>query len=277
MNWIDKIIKWQYNKMETIFKQTIKSGNASAVVLPKTWLNKKVKIELIDKTPEIILYDVLEIVKSKIDLSEIIGVYLVGSHARGDKEDLSDVDILVISEKTSKEVIKKGDYEILIVSLDLLDYKLKENLLPVGTMLKESKPLLNNKFLREIKMKIKATKKNVKWFLETTNDRLRTIKGSIDRIEKSKPDGKLSDVIAYSLILRLRTLYMIDCLRKNKDYNKDEFIKLVKQISGSLTAYERYVYLKNNFKDKRLLLVSEGRKLYEYVNDYLKKIKDSIK
>ena len=88
--------------MEIISRKTIKSGNASAVVLPKSWLNKKVKVELVDKNKETILQDVLDIVKSSIDLSEIIGIYLVGSYARGDNEYTSDIDILIISEKTDR-------------------------------------------------------------------------------------------------------------------------------------------------------------------------------
>lgn len=261
--------------METILKKTIKSGNASAVVLPKAWLDKKVRIELIDKTPEIILYDVLDIIKLSIDLSEIIGIYLVGSYAREDRSDSSDIDILVISEKTNKEIIKQGDYEIMIVSLNLLKYKLKENLLPIGTMLKEAKPLLNNNFLKEIK--IKVTKENIKWYLETTKNRLKIIKDSIDRIEKNKPNGKLSDALAYSLILRLRTFYMINCLMNNETYNKNEFIKLTKEISGSLIAYNRYVYAKDNKDNKRELPLNEGKKLYEYLKEYLKKIIKSVK
>ncbi len=260
--------------METILRKTIKSGNASAVVLPKAWLDKRVKIELIDKTPELILYDALEIIKSDIDLSEIIGIYLAGSYAREEQTDASDIDILVISEKTDKEIIKKDNYEIMIVSLNLLNYKLKENLLPVGTMLKEAKPLLNSNFLKKIK--IEVTKKNVNWYLKTTKDRLKIIKNSIDMIEKNKPDGKLSDAVAYSLILRLRTLYMIDCLIRDKVYNKDEFINLIKKISGSLTAYNRYIYAKNNKDNKRELPVTEGRKLYNYLKDYLQKITDKI-
>ena len=63
-------------KMEIISRKTISSGNASAVVLPKSWLNKQVRVELIDKTKEIILSEVLDILKSKIDISEIIGIYL---------------------------------------------------------------------------------------------------------------------------------------------------------------------------------------------------------
>ncbi len=261
--------------METILRKAIKSGNASAVVLPKAWLDKKVRVDLVEKTPEIILYDVLEITKSYIDLSEIIGIYLVGSYAREDKTDLSDIDILVISEKTDKEIIKKDNYEILIVSLNLLNYKLKENLLPIGPMLKEAKPLLNSDFLKKIK--IEVTRKNVKWYLETTVDRLKIIKDSIDRIEKNKPDGKLSDSIVYSLILRLRTLYMIDCLINNKQYNKDKFIELTKKISGSHIAYDRYVYAKNNKDSKRELPLNEGKRLYEYVKKYLRKTESSIK
>jgi len=260
--------------MEIISRKAIKSGNASAVVLPKSWLNKNVKVELVDKNKETILHDVLDIVKSHIDLSEIIGIYLVGSHARGDNEYASDVDILIISEKTDRELIKKEDYEILIVSLNLLNYKLNENLLPIGTMLKEAQPLLNNNFLKGIT--INVTKNNIKLYMETTEDRLKIIKSSIDRIENKKPNGKLSDAIAYSLILRLRTLYMIDCLRNKKAYNKNEFIELTKRVSGSLTAYERYVYSKSNEDSRRVLLLSEGKKLYIYLKEYLQKIRKSI-
>ena len=91
--------------MESISRKTIKSGNASAVVLPKSWLNMNVRIELLEKNKEIILQDVLDIVKSSIDLSEIIGVYLVGSYARKDNEYTSDIDVLIISEKTNRELI----------------------------------------------------------------------------------------------------------------------------------------------------------------------------
>ena len=58
----------------------------------------------------------------------------------------------------------------------------------------------------------------------------------------------------------------------DKQYNKDEFINLTKKISGSLTAYNRYVYAKNNKDSKRELPLNEGKKLYEYVKEYLQKI-----
>src|SRR3989344_1988967 len=81
------------------------------------------KIETEKPPKDTTLHDVLHIVKSSIDLSEIIGIYLVGSYARGDNTYTSDIDILIISEKTNRELIKKDGYEILIVSLNLLHYK----------------------------------------------------------------------------------------------------------------------------------------------------------
>ena len=75
-------------------------------------------------------------------------------------------------------MFKENNYEILIVSLSLLDYKLKENLLPIGTMLKEAVSLLNNKFLKSIDIHI--TRKNIKWFLDTTKKSLKLVRDSIN-------------------------------------------------------------------------------------------------
>jgi len=261
--------------MDSILRRTIKSGNASAVVLPKTWLAKTVRIELIEKDNYMILQEVLEIIKSSVELSEIFGVYLVGSYARKDRENSSDIDILVLSEKTDREIIKERGYEILIVSKGLLDYKLKKNLLPIGTMLREAIPLLNGKLIRDLKVKV--TKENVKWYIETTRERLKVIRESVDRIEKNKPNGKLNDLVSYSLVLRLRTLYMINCLIKNKAYKKEDFVRLIKNISGSLISYERYTHLKNDGENKRELPLIEGKKLYDYLKNYLEETKRSIK
>ena len=94
--------------MEIQIKKAIKAGNSSAVILPRAWLNKEVRIELIKKTPEAILYDVLEILKKHILLESITGVYLVGSYARGEEDENSDIDVLVITNNIDKEMISEG-------------------------------------------------------------------------------------------------------------------------------------------------------------------------
>ena len=83
--------------MEAQIKKAIKAGNSSAVVLPRSWLNKEVRVELFRKTPEIILSDVINIARKYVDIKEIIGIYLVGSYARGEEDDSSDIDVLIIT------------------------------------------------------------------------------------------------------------------------------------------------------------------------------------
>src|SRR3972149_65255 len=113
--------------MQAQIKKAIKAGNSSAVILPRAWLNKEVRIELVKKTPEMILYDVLEILKKKIDLASIIGIYLTGSYARDEEDQNSDIDVLVVTKGVDKEMISEGSYNLLIMSYELLYQKLKED------------------------------------------------------------------------------------------------------------------------------------------------------
>ncbi len=251
--------------MEIQIKKAVKAGNSSAVIVPRAWLNQKVRVELIKKTNSEILVDILNIIKEYIELKEIIGIYLVGSYARQEETENSDIDILVITENTDKEIINNGIYSILIVSELLLMQKLENNLFPIGQMLKEAKPLINSKLLESID--VKATKKNTEWYIRTTKDKLDIIKKYLD-----KAKGKLSDKIAYTLILRLRTLYIIEKLIKNKDYSGADFLKLIKKLN-SIKSYEAYLRSKSNQKDKYDLRVDEARVLYDYLMNYLKKVK----
>ncbi|MEK6952380.1 MAG: nucleotidyltransferase domain-containing protein, partial [Nanoarchaeota archaeon] len=145
--------------MNIQIKKAIKAGNSSAVILPRAWLNKDVRVELIKKTPEIILSDVFSIINKYVELKEIIGIYLVGSYARGEEDENSDIDVLVLTNNTDKEVIREGVYSILIMSSELLRQKLKRDLFPVGQMIREAQPLLNSNYLSSIEVNI--TKKNI--------------------------------------------------------------------------------------------------------------------
>ena len=115
---------------------------------------------------------------------------------------------------------------------------------------------------------MKVTKKNVKWYLETTKEKLKLIDKTL---EKSK--DKIDSRIIYTLILRIRTLYIIQKLIKNQVYSSKEFIELIAKISGSKNAYLAYLAVKNDSKDKSLVTKEEAEKLYVY----LKKQFDEVK
>jgi len=259
--------------MQVQIKKTVKAGNSSAVVLPRAWLNKQVRVELVKKTPEIILNETLEILKNNIPLSEIIGIYLVGSYARKEQDENSDIDILIITKDIDKQMINQGIYSLLIVSSGLLHQKLNQDLFPIGQMIKEATPLLNSYYLDSIN--IKVTKKNVKWYLDTTKERLDIIEEYISEYKKQNKKY-LSDKIAYTLILRIRTIEIIKKLIKNKPYLKKDFEKLIKRIAKSNNPYKRYLAVKNNLKDEQGISIQETERLYNYLEKDLVKVKAMV-
>lgn len=260
--------------MQVQIKKAIKAGNSSAVILPRAWLNKEVRIELIKKTPEIILHDVLEILKKHAPLKSVIGIYLTGSYARGEEDENSDIDILVITDNIDKEMINEGIYNVLIVSYQLVNQKLEENLLPIGPMIKEAKPLINGEFIEDLGIEI--TKKNIKWYINTTKEKLDIIKEYIDDA-KNRNKKYLVDKIAYTLVLRIRTLEIIKKLIQNKDYSKRKFEKLIKKISKNNNAYERYLASKNHLKEEYKLTIDESERLYEYLKKDLERVRGMVR
>ena len=256
--------------MDAEIKKTVRAGNSSAVILPRAWLDQEGRVELVKKTPEKILYETLSIASKHVALEEIIGIYLAGSYARGEEDRKSDIDILIITSDVDKEMIHEGIYNVLIVSDSLLKWKLENDILPIGPMLKEAVALLNSSYLDSIK--IKVTKKNVKWYIETTRDKLEIIKKAM-----GKMNGNIDNRVAYSLVLRIRTLHLIQKLIREKKYSKKEFMKLIDKISGSSKAYLAYLAVKNNMEEKAMTSKEEARKLCVYLENQLDEARKLIK
>jgi len=252
--------------MEVEIKKAVKAGNSSAVILPRAWLDKEVRVELVKKTHETILIDAIDIAKKYINLREIIGIYLVGSYARKEESRESDIDILIVSENIDREMIREGAYNVLVVSKELVRQKLENDLFPIGSMIKEAVPLLNAYYLKSLEVKV--TRKNVKWYLETTEKKLELIKKSLEKTGK-KSDNR----IVYTLILRIRTLYIIEKLIKNRLYSKKEFLKIIKKLSGN--AYNSYLAVKNDSKSEKTTK-QEAEMLYNYLKKQLNKVKKEI-
>ena len=248
--------------MNLEIKKTVKAGNSSAVILPRAWLDQEVRVELVKKTMATILHETIYLVEKYIGSSEIIGVYLVGSYARGENDKDSDIDILVISSDTDKEMIHEGIYNILIVSEELLKWKLENDLLPIGPILNEAKPLINSAYLNSIKVEL--TKKNLEWYIDTTKKKLGLIRRILENTNKN-----VSDRVAYSLVLRIRTLYIIQKMIKDHGYSKKDLIHLIRKISGSNNAYESYLSIKNDSEENYKTTKKEAERLCKYLRKLL--------
>jgi len=258
--------------MEIQIKKAVVSGNSSAVILPRAWLNKEVRVELLRKDNETILSDSLEIINKYLSLKEVIGIYLVGSYARQEEDDTSDIDILVITNNIDKKIIKEGIYNLLIISSELLNYKLKRDLLPIGQMLRESTPLLNASYIDSIE--IKAARENSNIYLDTTQEKIDLIKKVIE-LSKKRNKEKVSDFVAYTLVLRIRTLYIIESIINKKPYSKIEFVNKLNKIYKGV-AYNRYISIKNNRKTEDIMSLDEAEFLNEYLQKELIKVKKKL-
>jgi len=203
-------------------KEVRQVGNSGGVLVPKEWLGKQVKVTLIDRTREI-KKEAFKILDPY--LKDIYGIYLVGSYSRNEQTRESDVDILVISNKTRKTILS-GKYSVEIYTLDGIKNTLKKDPIMVYPRLFEAKALLNEGLLNELKS-IKIAASSFKIFFE---DCLRAIKINKEFIALDKLDGdtlESVEAVAYSTMLRLRGIYMVKSFLERKPYSNDKFKRWV--------------------------------------------------
>lgn len=245
-------------------------GNSAGVILPREWLNGRARVELVEKPLEI-KKDILDILEPYLE--DVIGIYLVGSYARGEQTEKSDVDVLVITNEINKK-IERGRYSFILISREKVEDSLKTFILPILPMLIEARALLNEDFIEEYR-KTELTERNLRFHLEITKSGANVNKAFID-LDKEN-GSNCSDANVYSLVLHIRSTYIVDCLRKGKKWSSREFIKLIKNIAGSTKAYERYLRVKNDKKREEELPVKEAENLYNYLIRKIKEQEEWIK
>ena len=231
--------------MEIEIVETRKWGNSSGALLPREWLGKQVKIILIDRTLEI-RREILNILEQY--LIDIMGIYLTGSYARNEQMTDSDIDIIVISKETRK-TFSSGKYNIEIYPLKSIKKSLEENPILIYPRLLEAKPILNNFLLEELK-NIKLGSNPWKNYIREC-ERIARINKEFIKLDEDKKEIQ-SQGIVYSLILRLRGLYLIEKI-ENRSFSKNSFQKwLAKKASLSKedveSVYNIYKMEKNGEK-----------------------------
>lgn len=247
--------------------RTVQSfGNGGHIVLPKEYVGRRVKFLLETKSIDDIKSDALDILKPY--LGEILGVYIYGSYARNEQTIDSDIDILVIVDKKIK-INKINDYSISVVTLEELDKLLEENAVLVIPLLREAKTIINSRLLEQYK-ECKFTKSNIKPFLESCKDVISLNKRGIEL------DFDVGSVV-YSLILRIRALFMIQEIMANKPYSKSSFFDFLKrnEIKDVNELYSIYSKEREGFKVKESKIVKKDdlRKLLRMAEDMIKRLK----
>ena len=96
-----------------------------------------------------------------------------------------------------------------------------------------------------------------------------------DSIELAELEGRdLSENIIYSLVLRLREVYIVDCLNYNKIATTKEFVSLIKKLTESDKTYRLYLNVKNNKeKSNEQVSIKEAKKIQNYIIQRIKEQK----
>jgi len=229
-----------------MLKEVNKFGTGGHVSLPKEWIGKKVEVILVEKSVEDVKKEIIELILPFS--SEVKGVYLVGSYARGEQEVNSDVDVLIIGNKKFK--IEKENFEFIVLTEKEIEKTLKENAILILPLLREAKGIFNEELIKKFD-NYKFNKKNLKWYLETTENSLEIIKESLENDIIDVPK------LIYSLVLRLRGLFLI----KNKKYSNKEFKKYL----GIKDIYEVYRAVRDS---KKIPEIEISKKDLERLNEF---------
>lgn len=253
-----------------LLRNVARWGNSAGVLLPKEWMGNQVKVILIDRT--------LEIKKESLSilepyLEDILGIYLTGSYARNEQEKNSDIDIIAVSKGIKKEIVS-GKYNISIIPMENLKKTIKKNPILVLPRLNEAKAIINGSLLEELKS-TKISKKLFKSFIEETKRIIKISVGFI-RLDREQERRYLdSTSIIYSLILRLRGIFLINKLIEKKDYSKKEFLAWLERKSNTdefEKAYNAYKAIRENKKVNEKIKIETAEKLLEVLKKEVKKL-----
>ena len=114
----------------------------------------------------------------------------------------------------------------------------------------EAKPIINAKLLNELREKYRPNSKSFNEFLRSTKNIIKVNKEFLSSEKKEYVSG---EAVVYSLILRLRGLYIINSLLNKKSYSNKDFKMWIKNNLPNLdfdSIYGNYISSKNNEKLK---------------------------
>ena len=254
----------------------VRWGNSAGVLLPKEWVGKQVKIIFIDRTLEI-KKEILDILDLYLD--DIIGIYLVGIYARNEQQADSDVDVIVISKNTRKH-ITSGKYNIDIYTIASIRKTIKKNPIMILPSLLEAVPIINKSLLDEL-ISIEISSKNFKYYIKECK-RILNINKSFIKLDKINGKNLESKEIIYSLLLRLRGIYMMNCLLGKKRYSNKEFKKWLASRTGLgedeiNIIYEFYTNIKYNKNIKKSISIEFAEKLVNLLQEEIEKYGEKSK
>jgi len=217
-------------RKEQIIKEVTPIGNGAHIFAPKDWIGEEVVVTRILQPS---LKDrILHVFQPYLEY--VKGIYLYGSHARKEAEKDSDIDILAIV--TKKLTIKEKGFEIIVLEEESIPQALKISSILIYSALAEAKTIINAELLEKLRADYKPDKAYFRLYLRETENILEINKDILD---------------SYSLILRLRGIYIIHQLLEKSIYSHKNFKLWIRSHLPSIeldSLFLSYKRIKNNKK-----------------------------
>lgn len=258
---------------EQIRKKVARSGNGGAVWVPKDWLGEEIIITRIE-TPKLSLEE--EIINILLPyLKDISGIFLYGSYARKEEVKDSDIDILVIA-KNAYKIKDNKKFDINFIEIKKIKEAVQKDPF-IYAIINEAKPIINSYLLDELKGNKKDFKDFIKWFKETTNDSIKSTKELV-YLDEMDSNYLISYSVIYSLILRLKGIFLIKSVLSNTRFSNSSFKKFMINFIPEFEfrkIYKIYIKVKNNEKIRDIKIeISVVKKLLEILQKEVKSIYD---
>jgi len=205
-------------------KTVKKYGNSGGVYLPASWIGGTAEVRLVKSA----VNPARDITAALADcMPHIIGAFVYGSYARGEQEDDSDVDIMVVTDEHAESVkvpkkLKENNYDVQIMPRSRA-IRAAERDIVFKEMLKEAKPLLNEELLREL-VNRKTSSKNIGFRVDFAKSSLGIMKSFLE-LDEEDPEYET----AYPLVMRIKEMLILKCFLEGRKYSlgllKDVMLK----------------------------------------------------
>ena len=149
----------------------------------------------------------------------------------------------------------------------------------IYSALSEAKPIINAKLLKELRAKYNPILSDFNGFIEETK-RMLSVNKEFLELDKKKGEFSDSDSVPYSLILRLRGIFIMKSLLSEKIYSKKKFDAWISKNISDIdydSIYRSYLIIKNNSKIKNLKIkVKDLFALHDFLKEEIKKLEDKV-